>query len=292
MLRIASLIWLLSCVVAQAQLTGFSPADPFVLTNIFGEVRYCSANGLTPRSQAINPAIKTLVLIVPGQSNRGNTVTNLYTPTNTAVIDNFSICDGASYPISGPLIGPAVEDSIFKPGNLAAYVADTLITNARFDKVILVPIAVSTTFIAQRGTGNLSNQTCVAIKRLAQRGIVPGMTGVTFAIDFGIGESDGNGGTSSASFQASFASWLANAQACGFSGRVFMPTETWLSGVTSATIQGAQAAVRDGITTFNGGNLDTLNNTNRSDTSHFNNTGAAAAAVLIDAAMHASGAPF
>src|SRR4051812_20765312 len=109
---------------SYAQGAGFSPPDPFVLTNIFGEVRYCNAQGLTARSQAVNPALKTLVYIAAGQSNRSNTVPTLFTPVNTSAIDNFSICDGASYPISGPMLGTSVEDSIMSPGNLTAYVAD------------------------------------------------------------------------------------------------------------------------------------------------------------------------
>ena len=58
-------------------------------------------------------------------------------------------------------------------------------------------------------------------------------------------------------------------------------------------MQAAQVALANGTTVFAGGDLDTLNATNRqADNTHFNDTGAAAAATLIWNAMHASGSPY
>jgi hypothetical protein len=86
---------------------------------------------------------------------------------------------------------------------------------------------------------------------------------------------------------------IAKAQAAGFNGRVFVAQETWNAGVTNANVRAAQAAVVNNTTVFSGGDLDTLNATNRlADNIHFNDTGAGAAATLVYNAMHASGSPF
>jgi hypothetical protein len=116
---------------------------------------------------------------------------------------------------------------------------------------------------------------------------------VTFAAIFGLGESDNTLATSQAHFTAGLNQVMANAQAAGFSGRFFIPTETWKSGAASSTVAAAQAAVRNGTTVFDSGNMDSLTTGNRQpDNTHLNDTGAGAAATLVYNAMHASGAPF
>ena len=64
-------------------------------------------------------------------------------------------------------------------------------------------------------------------------------------------------------------------------------------GAPSATIQAAQIAAVDNVNVFSGGNLDALGAGDRfTDLVHFNDTGAPLAAATIEAAMHASGAPY
>jgi hypothetical protein len=83
-------------------------------------------------------------------------------------------------------------------GNLSARVADTLVTNARFDRVILVPIAIGSTKVADWATGDLSSRFQVTMLRLASRGITPATTEATFGGIFGDGEDDNLAGTSQA----------------------------------------------------------------------------------------------
>jgi len=86
---------------------------------------------------------------------------------------------------------------------------------------------------------------------------------------------------------------ISNAQAAGFSGRVFVNQESWIRGSTSLSVTAAQAAVVNNRTVFAGANVDSLNATYRnSDNTHFNDAGAAQAASLMYTAMRASGSPF
>jgi len=269
---------------------GFSPPDPFIITEMPAGPGYQDTNGKTVRSLAINTGIRNLVLITAGQSNWESTNPTLYTPTNSSVIDNFNIYDGAAYSIAGPLLG--CSSSPLGPGNLGARVADLLVTNGKFDRVILVSIAIGSTSVADWGTGRLQDRVGVAMRRLAARGITPATTGVTFALIWGQGENDTQAGTSQASYTSSLNSFIANAQAAGMSGRIFVTLESWNAGTTSANVRAAQAAVVTG-NVFQGGDMDTLNATNRqADNVHLNDTGAASMATLEYNAMHASGAPF
>jgi hypothetical protein len=285
---------------------GAPPPDPFLLTafgasdNFAGE-GYKTTTGLTIRSPVINPAIKTLVLIVAGQSIWANTNPTAFVPTNASVVDNFNIYDGAIYSIAGPLLGTTldrIDSGVGAPGfgNMSSRVADTLVTNGNFNRVILVPIAIGSTSVADWATGQLSNRFQVAMLRLASRGIVPGLTGVTFACIYGQGEQDNVIGTSQSAWEASFATLKSNILATGFNGRIFVPVETFDGGVTSAAVAAAQAAVVDNVAVFSGGNFDTLTATADRQSSgagpHMTDAGAEAAAALTITAMNASGAPF
>lgn len=280
---------------------GLQAPDPYQLDDTLAAV-VSSPNILTARSSAINPALKTLVLICIGQSNLCNVVTTLFTPVNNLVVDNFSIYDGACYNIGGPMLGctSGTPGGSLGPGNICARVADKFVTNAIFDRVIVLPIGVGGSTMAHWAAGPLSapgtgGRLGVAMRRLAARGITPATTGVTFANLVGLGETDNNPlGTSQASWTASFGTYLANCLSAGFSGRTFVCQETYYSGATSAAVRAAQAAVVSG-SVFSGGDLDTLTNGGgyrQADDVHFNDAGAAAGATLIYNAMHLSGAPF
>ena len=134
------------------------------------------------------------------------------------------------------------------------------------------------------------------MRRLAARGITPATTGVTFALAWDLGPTDGVNGTSQAAWTASFNTFYANCVAVGFSGRTFVNLSTYYVGTTYPAIRAAQVAVCNGTTIFQGGDGDTLIGTsvNRQvvDGEHFTDGGAASFATLIYNAMHASGAPY
>lgn len=276
--------------------TGVSAPDPFTLNETTGFTGWNGTTGLTIRSQVLNPVIRNLVLISAGQSQATSINPTLYTPSNTTSIDNLNVYDGGSYAVGGPLLG--CQSSSQGPGNVTARVADLLIGNGIFDHVLMVPIAIGSTTIADWSTGNMAQRFTVALRRLASRGITPSTTGWTFAVIWWHGETDGIAGTTAAVYTAGMNTVLANMAVEGFTGsncRFFINTETWASGVTYPAIQTGQANAVIGQPTkfFTGGNVDSLNATNRqADNTHFNDIGAAAAATLVYNAMHASGAPF
>jgi hypothetical protein len=266
--------------------------DPYVIDDTFSP-SWRDTNGKTARSFAINPGLKTLVLFSMGESNRTTVNPTIVVPTNAAVIDNLNVFDGGLYNGSGLVLGTAAAPQLGLSGNLMLRVCDTLVTNGKFDRVILVPLAVGSTTIALWATGAQSRRFPVAMKRLAARGIVPGLTGVTMALEMGLGANDNAQGTLQAAWQASFAIFYAAVRATGFNGRIFQSLETYTIGTTSAAVRAAQAAVVDNVNVFQSGDLDTLGAADRqADNRHFNDTGAPLAATLIYNGLHASGAPF
>lgn len=267
--------------------------DPYILRTPSSAVDMQRGTaGRALRLDPIDPTKKTLVLISAGQSLRANCCGTLFAPTNASKIDNFNVNDGAVYDCTGPLLG--CTNGSTGPGNIMPRVADLLITNNRFDRVIIVPLAIGGSFIADwQDGGAYSDRVPVAMRRLAARGIVPGVTGVTFAIEWGQGESDGLYGTTQADYTARWMSFKATVIAAGFVGRLFVAHESYYAGNTYSAITAAQAAVIDNVTVFAGGNLDTITSSGRAgDDLHLNDTGAASAATLIYNAMWDSGAPF
>jgi hypothetical protein len=304
-MRIWKLLSFLAIAVASASAIardGGGSIDPFYIQN--PEQFYYACNGSwqcnapyrdttgkTQRNTPINTGVRNLVLLVMGQSNNENEAPSAYTPTNGSAIDEFNIYDGSIYAASDPHLGASYNNT--GPGLMDFRVADSLITSGKFDRVILVPMALGGSNIAMWANGGpLQNLPCVAMKRLAARGIAPG-TNVTFAADWGQGEAEVGLGTSQAAYTASFNQIKTNLVNCGFSGRIFVNVET-LNGTTSAAVQAAQAAVVDNVTVFAGANLDTMNNTTtfRVDGVHFNDNGSSNGASLKVTAWHASGAPF
>lgn len=285
--------------LAAVSRAGTGKVDPFTLneTNALSKNVWKNTSGLAPVNFAPNPAQKTLCLIVAGQSNWTSVTPTLYVPSTNVL--QLNICDGGFYQIADKMLGCS-DDSPggYGPGHVAARLGDkALIANGgAFDKVVIGCTAIGGSSAADWGSsGAFYDRPVVAMKRFAAVGITPATTGVTFAFLWGQGEADNTLGTAQATYQASVGTVFSNlVSAGGFSGRKFVPQETLSSGATSSTIRAAQAALVDNVTVFSGGDLDTLTTTtNRyADLTHFNDTGAPAAATLVWNAMHASGSPF
>ena len=173
---------------------GASIPDPFLLPDSFGLYGSARAplSGQTIRSPIIDPTKKTLILIGAGQSNATSVSPTLYTPTNSSVVDNFNIFDGAIYNVAGPLLGcswnpnAATNGSGLGPGNVLVRIADTLVTNGKFDRVIICSIATGSTMMADWGTAAgaglpMFTRGPVLMARLASKGITPSTPGATFA---------------------------------------------------------------------------------------------------------------
>lgn len=275
-----------------------SLSDPYALNDkIIGAVGafYRPPDGLPTRRIIIDPAKKTLVLLIGGQSQATNLQQTLYIPTNSSVISHMNIYDGAFYPISGPLLGTnwIHTGSPYGPGNLTARLADKHAAGV-WGQVLLVNFAIGNTEIADWAEGGaLYDRPSVAMRRLAALGITPATPGATFAFVFMQGESDSLYSTPQATYVAKAQQVFDKLDSSGFVGRKFMPRETYIAAAVSPAIQAAQAALIDNTEVFFGGDLDSLGAGHRFiDRVHFDDTGAAAAATLIYNAMVASGAPF
>lgn len=293
-------LWLLP----QAALAqhGGSSNDAFALTELVSPLddlnnygNYVTAGHAcrTNCVPVIDPAKKTLVLITAGASNGASVGPSAFVPTNLAAIDNFNIYDGGLYANLDPLLGQTVGRSL--PGSIGPRLADIFVTNAIFDRVILVPVSVGSAQIEMYGNGGLLfDRGCVALRRLAVRGITASTPGVTEAMIWRVGENDFT--TTQANWQALMVQQTAHLQACGFSGRIFINSaETRTIAGVNAVVAAAQAAlVSSGAPYFAGANMDSLTGaTNRqADGVHLTTVGQASEAVLEYNAMHASGAPF
>lgn len=305
MKKLIVLLLLILPQVAFAQ-NNFASNDPFVLgeavrsdgpqnntgnASLSGKSCRTDAGG-SPCNPTINGAQKTLALFILGTSNSASIGPSAYSPTNGSAIDNLNIYDGALYVAADPLLGQTT--SFLGPGSFGIRIADLLITNGIFDRVILITGGVGGSYSGFYGAnGPLYQRGCVAVKRLAARGVTSSTPGLTMALLYMGGENEGS--TSSADFQAAVQQQVARMQSCGFSGRIFIPTQTILANSVNSTIQNGQAALAAlGSPWFAGGNLDSLTGaTNRqADGTHFTNTGLASGATLVYNAMHATGAPF
>lgn len=279
--------------LVSTRLRGNSRRDPFALNEpaFSFSLTKRDTTGRTARNTAINPAQRTLIAILAGQSlNAGNNPT-LYVPTNTASIDNFNLYDGSSYPVTDVVLGGYGTAGGAGIGNHNVRVYDTLITNGKFDRVIFGCIAIGGTSILDYAAGGVyADRIAVMMRRLAWRGYAPGMTGTSWLIDYMIGETDNQLGTSQAAFTAGMASANALAAAAGFAGTIIVNQDTMISNATSAAIRAAQAASVGGSVKL-GGDIDTLTggSNRQADGTHLTDVGAAAAATLKYNAYLAAG---
>lgn len=243
----------------------------------------------TPRALTINPVEKTLVLISAGQSLAANMITDTFTPTNGTKLDNFAWYDGRNWAAANPLIGTYSTSHNF---NLK--IADGIISNGKFNRVIIVPVAMAGTSINQWVTDYVAEPTGyyrmiqAAAKKLAAQGVTPSTTGVKFLVKWNQGESDTRDGTTQVNYTADF-NKLMSLCATDLPGAKWMVAkESWYIGAISTAIQNAQTGLVNGTTIFAGENMDSLDATNRiGDNTHLNATGGNAAATMGIAAITA-----
>lgn len=239
---------------------------------------YKDLTGKSLRTLSINPAEKTLVLIIAGQSLSTGLTTATYNPTNTSKLDNFNAPNGLMYDAKNVLLGTTWNGSLATSANFNLAIADGVISNGKFNRVILVPVAIPGSSLATWTTNVIGTDPVgyyrainSAILKLASQGVTPSTPGVSFLIKWNQGESDCAAGTSQAAYTASFQKLMA---LCPCPGAKWMiARETWINGVTSASIQAAQAALVDNVTVFAGENMDSIGSGGRVDNTHLNQSG-------------------
>lgn len=230
---------------------------------------------------------RTAVIVVIGQSLSVNEVPTPYVPTNTN-IDQLNIFDGKLYRAKDPLLGINVSGGAVTDlrGTWMLRMADKLIADGHFDRVILVPMAVGNTradqWASETAAPFLFNKINVVGLRLRDAGLP------CTAIMWGQGESDTSAGTSQASYTASMNKIIAEFNHAIPACPILVARESYYYGATSAAVVAAQAAVVNGTTVFAGENVDSIGSGGRYDNTHLNETGADQRATLAVAALMAA----
>jgi hypothetical protein len=261
-----------------------SATDPYRLPELPGyPPGWQNYAGRTPVA-SLPIGANTAVIMLFGDSTCSNVVNSFYTPTQT-LNENFNVYTGGQYPTSEPVLGCNINSGNLSSGCYFSRVADNLRAAATFSRVILVPFGVGGSLFADYAAGGAINGRIAAAYRRIQ---TAGLTAGHVYWYFQCGANDKNAGVSQASATASLNSIISTIRGLS-SANIFIPTHSNFGLATSAGIQAAQAAVIDNVSVFTGGNMDSLagSSSNYWDNTHFNATGAAAAATLAANAIAA-----
>lgn len=275
---------------AYAQRGAASAPDPYALKTSQWENYNAFGRTLLPASTYLARQSTTLVLITGGQSLYVTEGLGSYS-TVSARATNLSIGDGGVYPCANPVLGvqAVVSGGVIFTNSPNCIIADTLITNgSSYTDVIVVPMAQGSTLCADWISGGQWNHRIYStVNRLKYLGLTPatGFTG-TLRIDWGMGESDNQAGTSQGSMATC---WPLIAQEfinAGTGASCFhLHTESIFNGVAAAAVTNSQAtAIAGGGTIKQGANWDSLGTTvtnRQADLTHLNATGVPAAATLV-----------
>jgi hypothetical protein len=252
-------------------------------------------NGYTQASCTLGAGTNK-VIVVMGQSLAMNTANDSYSVANPTTNLTFSPYNGNCYQTQYTMVATAANAAYGDCcGSYLARLGDNLINNDSVSKVIIIPP------IDQQLTGSLIanwasptvapyliNNLAVVGRRLAAAGLTP------TELVWELGTSDASAGTSGASFAANLRLIVAAFRNVWPTTPLLINTESFYNGSANMGIQQAQASVIDNVTIFAGANTDTIGNSGRYATSspypaapptHFNATGAAAAASLLESAI-------
>ncbi len=299
----SALLFGLLTVAASAQGNGGGSIDKFFFnTSLLLTPPNLDNNPLSQTAtQTIDTTKTNLILIVAGQSNIASPAPTAFTPVNGSSLFQLSIFDGKIYPALDPLLATnrVLISGTAELGSPALRVADSIVTNAYFQRVYVVSFAVSGTSVADWSTGAENPLLALAVLRIKSKGIVCGGTNTTCVIIWGQGETDNTNGTSQGTYTSSLNTVISNTSAAGFVGHWYVAKQTY-NGANSTAIQNAQAAVVNNTSVFAGPNADSLvgnlcgvsNNAacrNGVDTVHWTDNGSLSYAALWVTALHTGG---
>ncbi len=262
---------------ASAAWAGFpigTVIDPYIITEFPVQIAGLSnAAGRTQESPVIGAG--TAIIVTLGQSNIANNALGTYTVTNSTA-QNMSVYDGGIYLCADPVLGPSGPGGTSGSSSPNCAIADELITNGVYSRVIMVPIAINGTLAADWNGASLASRITVAMRRLSVLGVMP-----TYIL-WHQGEQDNFAGTSGPAYTASVQAVATQFRNLGYTGPFFVATETYDGVGNSATIQTAQAnAVSSPLHIVAGADWDSLTGgTNRQAGPHLTQVGSAAAAAL------------
>lgn len=227
---------------------------------------------------------RTAVIVFIGQSLSVNSVPTAYVPVNTN-IDQLNIWDGKLYKAKDPLLGINGGDPA-RRGTWLLRMADKLITDGHYDRVIIVPMAVGNTRVGQWSDPNLEPYLFKRINTVGLRIRDAGLP--CTAIMWGQGESDTRDGISQASYTASLQKVINEFNRVIPGCPILVAQEAYIYGTTSSAILAAQASVVNNTTVFAGENVELVPPSGRYDNTHLNEIGADQRATLAVAALVAA----
>jgi hypothetical protein len=230
---------------------------------------------------------RTGVFVVIGQSLSVNSIPTPYVPVNQA-IDQINIYDGKFYKAKDPLLGINVSGGTVtdQRGTWMMRMADKLIADGTYDRVILVPMAVGNTRVGQWADPSQAPYLFNIINTVGLRIRDAGLP--CTAIMWGQGESDTIAHTSQASYASSLQKVIAEFNRAIPGCPVLVAQESYYYGNTSAGILAAQASVVNNTTVFAGENVELIPSSGRYDNTHLNEAGAEQRATLAVAALKAA----
>jgi hypothetical protein len=224
---------------------------------------------------------RTAVIVFIGQSLSVNSVLPTgYVPLN-ANIDQLNIWDGKFYKAKDPLLGVNGTG-----GSWLLRMADKLINDGVYDRVIMVPMGVGNTRVGQWSDPTLEPYLFNRINTVGLRMRDAGLP--CTAVMWGQGESDTKANTSQASYAANLQKVIAEFNRAIPGCPVLVAKEAYYYGNTNAGILAAQASVVNNSTVFAGENVELIGSSGRYDNTHLNAVGAEQRATLAVAALKAA----
>lgn len=260
----------------------FSSPDPYILPELTGYPFGNKAYGDKVQvSSALVGGENTAVILTLGDSLMSNIVSSTYSPTQ-AKNHNFNVYNGGCYVSKEPLLGCQINGAQYLSGNFFTRVADTLITNGTYQRVIHVPIAVGGSLLADYADGgSVNGRILPAYKR------VKANVGELTAVFIMLGANDY--GTNQTSATLSLNSIISTIRNCGITCNIFVARHTIFGLVANPAVQAAQVSVLNSTTKiYSGGDMDSITSGSYYwDGTHYNASGAIQAAAIAVAAITA-----
>lgn len=236
-------------------------------THYLGERAYRAMAAARPRIDCPDAP----VLLVLGQSNAANSVADfLYVPRHRQV--NFDALDGTCRPAAEPLLGmwPGGHGDDAGRGSIWTLVGDGLIERGGLDTVVLAPIAVGGSSVADWSDGTLSGRLERALAGLRAAGLRVRW------VAWHQGERDAGAGMAAADYTAHLRRVVGRIRAAGVEAPVYVAVATMCGNAGSEAIRRAQRDLPARLPGVRGGpDTDELSSIAlRYDGCHFNEAGA------------------
>jgi len=212
---------------------------------------------------------KTAIILVHGQSIAANFGSARYTAREA--VDNFDPATGKCFAAADPLLGTDGAG-----GSFATRLGDILIEAGRYDRVIIVPLALASTSISV-----LNNEKAELLINALSSVKAAALTPTH--ILFQQGEQDARLTTSADQYVAQLHQLVTRFRTAGFDAPFYLSRTTKCVGDANNTtaVRAAQlSAINDALNIRQGPDTDTIGNDGRADGCHMNEAGTLANAAL------------